>query len=354
MGKLKVHDKGMEDDRAQESAIEQTADIKRTQKGLLEGVKILDFYSTVHKRHYSPDACKKANFAVKVNIDHARPKDSSDLSKPVRSATERFGKIQNVRVTDKGVFGDLKYNPDHKFAKTFEWWADNEPEAIALSPDMILRGPYRDDGSREVKEIPRVFSVDIVSDGGCNKSLYEDATPEPAEAADVDMSNLDVDGDSEVNERVAALISALVMDSSLDNKSRREKVLLALDLLDEEEEVPEVPEVKTPEVKTSETDSGKESAELSKAEREELNALRAQESARKLESKAEDACKTAKLNEALVNKVFISQLTRAQESEWGEIIEDRKRLIVPSKETPQSSGRSGSPPTLEEALKNRS
>lgn len=88
-----------------------------------------------------------------------------------RDVQEKFGWLDNIRyVEGKGLFGDLHYNPQHQFARAFEWWAENKKEEIGLSHDaMIVPGK---DG-RVVETIAKVLSVDVVHKPATVKGIQE-------------------------------------------------------------------------------------------------------------------------------------------------------------------------------------
>ena len=315
-------------DRCVESATYQQKGSLRLDRdaGIVYGVKVLGWSGKGGQRIYRRPAVEKAlplyDGAV-VNLNHAKVSDT-DLTVPDRDVTTRFGRIINPRVTDEGLYGDLKFNRKHWYADTFTGWVEDDPAAIGLSHDAILQGPTTSDGKRSIESIPKVFSVDLVADPGSTKGLHEDNTPEEEHTdASIDMDDMnDDDGGDDAEEHLCSYIVSIVKDKSLSVKERMAKINDAMKLMEGSEEEPEESNPE-PEMKDEKTE-GKESLALSDAERVELDALRAEKQRRGQESKARQKCIEAELPEYLVTDTFVDVMTRSQESAWEGLIKDRK------------------------------
>jgi hypothetical protein len=106
---------------------------------------------------------------VPCNVDHPPRTDPGQ----VRSARDRFAWIENVRVTEAGLYGDLHFlDPTDPLAVKMLNAAESKPDAYALSHNALGKGKV-EGGVYVVHEIPEVRSVDIVTEGGTNQSLFE-------------------------------------------------------------------------------------------------------------------------------------------------------------------------------------
>lgn len=223
---------------------------------MIRGVKVLGSISQ-NGRIYTPEAKKKAIAdglyeGCKVNINHPEnPRKTRDLR-------DRFGRIVNPRLGPDGdIYGDLTYNPDHPEAKGIIWWAKNDPSGLGLSHNAVGRGKDDANGVFVVHEIVKVRGVDLVADPATTKTLYEatgmtseDITKQIDEAVQAVKEGFEY--------QVGDIIKSILKDKSLDNPTRRRRVLIALRLLHpkaSDEEVPgdeEGEETTTPEPKESE------------------------------------------------------------------------------------------------------
>lgn len=107
---------------------------------------------------------------INVNLDHP-PKDQADK---VRSCADRFAWLDNIVFRPgEGNFGDLHFlNPEEPLAVRMLNAAEKKPNAFVLSHNAMGAGEVV--GKRwRVTRVPRVNSVDIVTDGGTNHSLLE-------------------------------------------------------------------------------------------------------------------------------------------------------------------------------------
>lgn len=144
-------------------------------KGVISGVKILGSTSA-NGRIYPEATISKAVTlyeAVKVNVDHG-----VQPNKP-RSYSDRIGLLRNVKVRDGGLYGDFHANPKHPLFEQLAWDAENSPESVGFSHNILGRTSQRG-GQTVVEEISKVTSVDLVADPATTKGLFEStAAPAP-------------------------------------------------------------------------------------------------------------------------------------------------------------------------------
>ena len=154
---------------------------------VIPGVKILGFESPSHRRKY-PIAVMRAEAhkyeGARVNFDHVPPGSQ-------RPSSTVFGRIRNPRVDEsRGLIGDLHFNPGHPFAAAVKWAAENDPGQYNLSHVADLVGNYQDRWFM-TKEIEKVHSVDVVSNGGTTSSLFESAAAtEEGEASTMEIKSM--------------------------------------------------------------------------------------------------------------------------------------------------------------------
>lgn len=139
---------------------------------ILRGVKLLGLVSS-NGRRYSQAALSSAMplyERAKVNVNHA---PGGPLAP--RNYQERFGVINNVRLREGvGLFGDLHFNPKHPVADQLLWDAENAPENVGLSHNVLAK-TSKQHGETVVEIITQVNSVDLVADPATTKGLFEQA-----------------------------------------------------------------------------------------------------------------------------------------------------------------------------------
>lgn len=136
--------------------------------GLLRGVTVLGL-SSRNRRRYTPEAAAGALALYEgalVNLDHPDRPDGP------RSVRDRFGRLVNVRFEGGRVRADLRYNPEHPFASTLEWFATNDPGAIGLSHNAVGEGK-EEAGVFVVRKIVELRSVDLVAEPATTRGLFE-------------------------------------------------------------------------------------------------------------------------------------------------------------------------------------
>jgi hypothetical protein len=301
-------------------------------KGVVYGVKALGRESR-RGRVYLKEAVEKSysryDGAV-VNIDHAA--SSGPEAEMGRLYHSRFGRLKNARTQEGEVFADLHYNPDHPAARSFVWWARNDPSAIGLSHDArcdIRPGP---DGRDAVHEIVEVYSVDLVGDPATTRGLFESMPMEPSAATPAPAG-----GDSATH--LGNAILAIVNDTALDPAEKRKKVLAVLKLLDDapaaDGDAGDVTAMES--VRRMGTGHGVRLAEAFGRLRESTRLESRRRTCRQL-------CKESGLPDAAVSDVFVEQLAHARDDAGVKaLIEDRR--AVASVRTQESAGAGLPPPT---------
>jgi hypothetical protein len=154
-------------------------------RGIIFEVKVVGLHSPnthgvagAQGTDYLPEALRSAlplYEGINVNVDHPPRKDPDQE----RSALTRFAWLEEARITGEGIFADLHFlDPADPLAVKMLNAAELKPDAFALSHNAIGKGEVRG-GRYVVTEIPEVRSVDIVADGGTNRSLFESKGKKP-------------------------------------------------------------------------------------------------------------------------------------------------------------------------------
>jgi hypothetical protein len=147
--------------------------------GTVRNVRVIGKRSR-NQRKYPPEVTARhvAMFGVGVNVGHHfDPRTGLPTEVP---PTDRFGRLENPRVHAEGVNADLRFNPEHAFAKPFCWACENNPALYAFSVlQRVKWRPGKDaDGDVVAEAILEVASVDIVTDGGTTSTIFESFTRE--------------------------------------------------------------------------------------------------------------------------------------------------------------------------------
>lgn len=142
-------------------------------RGLLRGVKLLGLRSR-NGRRYEENALRQAvglYEGAKVNVNHPE----RDPLAP-RDYRDRLGVVRNVQLNPgEGLFGDLHFNPSHPLAEQLSWDAENAPENVGLSHNVLAKTRSGQSGV-VVEAITRVRSVDLVADPATTNGLFEQQT----------------------------------------------------------------------------------------------------------------------------------------------------------------------------------
>jgi hypothetical protein len=145
--------------------------------GVLRGVKICGLRSK-NGRRYTEAALQRAvklYEGAKVNIDHLKPGESCPADK-------RLGHLFEVHWSDtptKGLYGNLKFPPDHPKAAWLCSVAEHTPNDLGMS-HRASAGDVSFDGKGEpiVESISEVESVDLVADPATVGGLFEEVDPQ--------------------------------------------------------------------------------------------------------------------------------------------------------------------------------
>jgi hypothetical protein len=144
--------------------------------GILRGIKICGLRSK-NGRRYTEAALRKAvrlYEGAKVNIDHLKPGESCPADK-------RLGHLEEVYWSDtptKGLYGNLRFPPDHPKAAWLCSVAEHTPNDLGMS-HRASAGEVSFDGKGEpiVESISEVESVDLVADPATVGGLFEEVDP---------------------------------------------------------------------------------------------------------------------------------------------------------------------------------
>lgn len=150
--------------------------VDRTNR-LIKGVKLVGLVSLDNKRRYSKQVLKDAipRYEGKpVYTNHPLdPSTGQPNGKRSRTVEEKLGAVVNVRLTDDGLYGDVRYLSKHPMTERLLEAAEDFPEAFGMSHAVSLQGKYAKDGFYDVESIPVVRSVDLVCEPGTVKGLHE-------------------------------------------------------------------------------------------------------------------------------------------------------------------------------------
>jgi hypothetical protein len=355
--------------------------------GIVRNVKVLGLESK-NGRRYEREAVKEAASKYEgcfVNVDHPAATDSAGP----RPYAARFGRLKNVREdADGGLRGDVHFNPEHTFAKSFVWFAKNDPGAIGLSHNALGEVAEGEDGTLIVSKVVEVYSVDLVADPATTQGLHEAMDP-LADALNPPATSLPgaepAPGEEGYESHLGKLVAAIVMDATLTADDKKRKVLVALKLMGDNdpmgmEPVEPVPAPIPEEDAELEVDgdgdgmSSDESAPVPAAsdddeEEEDDDAKKFEESIKSLRkenktlrarvdlfeardakasrlTQARAACKAAGISDRYVSDVFLDVLVEAKDASWKALIEDRRRALSGTR-SPISPGPTASEITLD-------
>lgn len=140
------------------------------EKATISNVKVLGLESVNGPRyHKAYKSAAKLYEGAFVSLNH--PADGA-----IPSVESRIGSLSGISATEDGLrAGTLRLNPEHPATRQILWFAENEPGAIALSHRVEASARRSKDGAIEVESIDRVLGVELVSDGGTTRSLFESA-----------------------------------------------------------------------------------------------------------------------------------------------------------------------------------
>jgi hypothetical protein len=205
-------------------------------KGIIQNVKLVGFNSKnnrVYSRKCLEDALKLYEGAP-VNANHV------DSDKEV-SIYDRLGKIQNVKMTDQGVFGDFHFLKSHPMAERVLEAADKMPELFGFSHRAQGTVKSNKSGPEEVSKINNVLSVDLVSDPATTRSLHEAISNQGDNKMDDKEKEVEKDTMQEEYDDMKKKMSDMkdvceAEDMSPEDKLKKLHDLLGVDMDEEEDE----------------------------------------------------------------------------------------------------------------------
>ncbi len=140
--------------------------------GVIRGVKLLGLASRNGRRYRERALVDAIGLyeGAKVNINHPKghplaPRDYQDRLGMVRGVEFRAG---------EGLFGDLHFNPQHPLSEQLVWDAENAPQNLGMSHNVLARTKQAGDETF-VEAITKVQSIDLVADPATTSGLYEHA-----------------------------------------------------------------------------------------------------------------------------------------------------------------------------------
>jgi hypothetical protein len=302
-------------------------------KGVIHGVKFLGRKSS-HGREYTGEAMRKA---VAAGLYENRPVYTNHVrGNQERDVRNCIGHTCNAKVTDDGVFGDIKYFKSDPFsAKLAEAAASDAPNVFGMSHIAYGDERRRRGQSSLVENIEQVESVDVVAAGATTKGLFESQgpmkkikdilleafnKPEHKKLIEEEMpaaaGDMPADAPADVDSAFEQMICGVFRDSSLDlvgKISKIKEIMKAHEKLTGKTEEPEAPK-EEPKAESKGADKGADVATL----REEL-AIR---------DLIEDAGLTFGKPEQ--RRAFVKSLVTLSEAERKELIEDRKAAPGPA------------------------
>lgn len=308
---------------------------------IVRGVKLLGEESK-NRRRYLPESVSPSQYEGKqIRLNHPVGENAT------RRVEDVFGWIEGAAKEGSDWRGDLHYNPEHPYAKTFAWLAKNRPNLIGLSHDAVGQGKT-ENGVFVVEKVIDVKSVDLVADPATTKGLFESMEPE-LNSDGVEAEELD-----SLETHIKNAVSAICTDDSLDLKAKVKKIKAALKLLEDgdEEEVEEEDEEDGKDGEDGE-DGKKKDGDVEESLKalvskepgvkrlvEELDTLKTQLAIWKKTELAQKLCEDAKLPSVAITETFLAQLIEAKdEKAMKALVEDRKQIA--SLQRPRSTGAIG-------------
>lgn len=209
-----------------------------TANSKISGVKLVGFNSK-NNRVYTRKCLEEAIGLYEgkpVNANHAREDQEVSIY-------DRLGKIQNVRMTDDGIYGDFHFLKTHPMSERILEAASKMPELFGFSHRAMGTLKSSASGPEEVSKIKNVLSVDLVSDPATTKSLMEskmqnikeDEEMKPSDkkcSCDEGKMHEEMDGMKKVFEEMK---SCLESDMSPEDKLKKLHDLMGVDTVKEDD-----------------------------------------------------------------------------------------------------------------------
>lgn len=138
--------------------------------GVIRGVKLLGLASRNGRRYRERALVDAISLyeGAKVNINHPKGNPLAP-----RDYQDRLGMVRDVRFRPgEGLFGDLHFNPRHALSEQLVWDAENAPQNVGMSHNVLARTKQIGDDTF-VEAISKVQSIDLVADPATTQGLYE-------------------------------------------------------------------------------------------------------------------------------------------------------------------------------------
>lgn len=279
----------------------------------------------------------------------------------VPTVESRFGVYRNISEQADGIYGDLHYNPKHTAAEQVLWAVEHQPETMANSHRVEAATRKGKSGLLEVQKILKVRGVEIVSEGGMNRTLFEAMSPPTPEqatggapASDDETGTPSEDpaakpkDDADSPAMTACIARVMAVGKDADAARAICSAAMASEKKPDDGEKPEG-EANTDEPKTEALMGNKTLAELSEsdlraarpdvfakadADAAELKMLR--EAKQKADADAARAavlagrrklCEDAKLPKTAITDVFVEALAAVSDDAAKKLIEERRAAI---------------------------
>jgi Rod binding domain-containing protein len=135
---------------------------------LVRDVKLVGL-SSRNGRQYRPKALEEAvplYEGAMIFVDHTEDRSRA------RRYTERLARVEEVTFRQDGLYGNLRYNPQHAAASSFLYDAENRTNGVGLS-HCVAAKVKNVKGTTFVERILKVESVDLVVNPAATDNLFE-------------------------------------------------------------------------------------------------------------------------------------------------------------------------------------
>jgi hypothetical protein len=143
------------------------------QNNVIKGVKLLGWESRNNAKYSKEAFTKHANMydGAAINLNH--------MDRNKRTIDSRFGRVNGVEARDDGLYAkQIKYNPRLPLTESILWFIENDPKALGMSHDALVKMEQQPDGSKYYTEPVTVHSVDFVTDPATTKGVFENMNPD--------------------------------------------------------------------------------------------------------------------------------------------------------------------------------
>lgn len=285
------------------------------EKGIVYGIRIINPTSKNGNTYPSAvlDRSKSLYEGAKVNLNHSK-NTNDDVS-----VESRFGRLQNVRVSESGgLEGDLRYNPKHPFASQFEWAVENQPDLYGFS--HYSRVNWRVNGGEKVAEsIVYVYHVDLVADPATTSGVFESENKTMTDPKEIAATMTDAAAFTKfLSDLFAALPASIDMAAK---KAAVESLVASMDNVD----VSAATESVAIEALKRLGKTGKWAADV-------VESIRREEATKARRQKAVEMCKAERLPETLMTDLFVELVAESIDNSTRakSLIEDRKKFNTPA------------------------